>query len=282
MIAALLLAASIAPLVHDGDLSPAQRVSASRESATPQSTGQVEAPDPYTKGDWLGTGALVGAAVGFGVWPDPKHCRWCDRDATGADSLNAFDRSTRSAWIWSSGNQGKANVISSITEFAPLVFLIPQGNRHFDDTAIPVLRAFAVSTLITDVLKVSVARERPDVHLGTIDADQIGKGANKSFVSGHTSGAFSMVFALARVYADRHDPHTRWVWIAGLPLAAYTGYLRIAADKHYATDVLAGAALGGAVGWTVPGLMKHERSHAGALQPDLAAGAGTLALRWSW
>ena len=213
---------------------------------------------------------------------DPSRCRWCDRDAAGVDTLNAFDRSTRSAWIWSSGNRGKANVVSSVTEFAPLVFLIPQGDRHFDETAIPVLRAFAVSALITDAIKIVVARERPDVHFGTTDSAQAGHGANKSFVSGHTSGAFALVFALARVYADHHDPHTRWVWIAGVPLAAYTGYLRIAADKHYATDVLAGAAVGGAIGWTVPGLMKHERSSSSATTPALALGAGTLALRWSW
>ena len=142
------------------------------------------------------------------------------------------------------------------------------------------LRAFAVSALVSDAIKLATARERPDVHFGTADPSTIG--ANKSFVSGHTSGVFSLVFALARVYADRNDPHTRWVWMAGLPLAAYTGYLRIAADKHYATDVLTGAAIGGAIGWTTPGLWKHEVGGAGAPEAALAVGAGTLTFRWSW
>jgi membrane-associated phospholipid phosphatase len=43
-----------------------------------------------------------------------------------------------------------------------------------------------------------------------------------------------------------------------LTLAAATGYLRIAADRHYFTDVLAGAALGAGAGLTVPYLMHRE------------------------
>ena len=33
-----------------------------------------------------------------------------------------------------------------------------------------------------------------------------------------------------------------------------TGILRIAADRHWATDILAGAAIGGLVGYAVPAL----------------------------
>jgi len=277
VLAALALTAALAQQTH-ARIGWALPRSSYREESS--STESPEESGQYTTGDWLGTGALLGAAAALGRWPDPSQCRWCDRNAAGQDTLNALDQSTRNAWIWSSENRGKANVISLGTEFAPLVFLIPQGDHRFDETAIPVLRAFAVSALVSDAIKLATARERPDVHFGTADPSTIG--ANKSFVSGHTSGVFSLVFALARVYADRNDPHTRWVWMAGLPLAAYTGYLRIAADKHYATDVLTGAAIGGAIGWTTPGLWKHEVGGAGAPEAALAVGAGTLTFRWSW
>ena len=36
--------------------------------------------------------------------------------------------------------------------------------------------------------------------------------------------------------------------------ATFTAVLRIAADRHWATDVIAGAALGGALGYAVPAL----------------------------
>ena len=42
------------------------------------------------------------------------------------------------------------------------------------------------------------------------------------------------------------------MWATGLTFAAATAYLRVAADKHYFTDVLASAAIGVAVGWAVP------------------------------
>ena len=44
------------------------------------------------------------------------------------------------------------------------------------------------------------------------------------------------------------------IWGAGLGLAVTTAYLRIAADRHYATDVLAGSAFGIAAGIAIPWL----------------------------
>jgi membrane-associated phospholipid phosphatase len=38
----------------------------------------------------------------------------------------------------------------------------------------------------------------------------------------------------------------------GFTLGVGIGYLRIAADQHYVTDVLVGAVIGGLVGWAVP------------------------------
>jgi membrane-associated phospholipid phosphatase len=59
----------------------------------------------------------------------------------------------------------------------------------------------------------------------------------------------------------------RWapvIWGVGLVSAAAVGYLRIAADQHYFTDVLVGAAAGSAIGFAIP--------------YGLHRGAGTLAV----
>jgi membrane-associated phospholipid phosphatase len=48
------------------------------------------------------------------------------------------------------------------------------------------------------------------------------------------------------------------VWLVGLTSASATGYLRIAADRHYLTDVIGGAVLGAAAGLTVPLLMRRN------------------------
>jgi len=44
-------------------------------------------------------------------------------------------------------------------------------------------------------------------------------------------------------------------WSVGMGLAAFVGYLRIAADKHYFTDVLVGALVGTVSGIVVPRLL---------------------------
>lgn len=61
------------------------------------------------------------------------------------------------------------------------------------------------------------------------------------------------VVAHARGYAA--EPY---IWAGGLTLAAVTGYLRIAADKHYFSDVLVGAVVGAGAGLLVPQLTIHR------------------------
>jgi membrane-associated phospholipid phosphatase len=94
------------------------------------------------------------------------------------------------------------------------------------------LDAAIVNFSYTEVLKVTVRRERPD------GSD------NKSFPSGHTSNAF----ALAAV-AERH-----YGWKVGVPgylLAGLVGASRVEQDRHWLSDVVAGATLGYIVGRTV-------------------------------
>ena len=57
--------------------------------------------------------------------------------------------------------------------------------------------------------------------------------------------------------------------VIGFTAAAATGYFRMAADKHWLTDVLTGAATGTAVGLLVPWLHRRED---GPPRVTLAAG----------
>ncbi len=92
--------------------------------------------------------------------------------------------------------------------------------------------AAIVNAGYTGLLKVTVRRERPD-------------GSNEqSFPSGHASNAFTMA-----TVAERH-----YGWKVGAPayaLAVAIGYSRMVRDKHYLSDVVAGATVGCIVGRTV-------------------------------
>lgn len=93
------------------------------------------------------------------------------------------------------------------------------------------LLSFAWSSTITGVLKHTVDRTRPN-------------GAKYSFPSGHTTAAFSTVPVIWS--------HLGWETGAGFAvLATMTGLARMEENKHYLSDVVAGAAIGITVGRVV-------------------------------
>ena len=61
-----------------------------------------------------------------------------------------------------------------------------------------------------------------------------------SFPSSHTSQAFLTATLLHEQYGRRYP----WVSVAGYSVAAATGTMRVLGNKHWATDVLAGAGIG--------------------------------------
>ena len=53
-------------------------------------------------------------------------------------------------------------------------------------------------------------------------------------------------------YYDGPGPIAPLIFGSGLLLGATTGYMRMAADKHYMSDVLVGAGMGSLIGFVVP------------------------------
>lgn len=74
-----------------------------------------------------------------------------------------------------------------------------------------------------------------------------------SLPSGHTTAAFAIASMMSKVYNDKI-----WVGVLSYSLATGVGLSRIYDNKHWASDVLIGAALGYAIGQSVYSIMKHE------------------------
>ncbi|MEE0984608.1 MAG: phosphatase PAP2 family protein [Bacteroidaceae bacterium] len=89
--------------------------------------------------------------------------------------------------------------------------------------------AMATAMMATMVygMKYGIDRTRPN-------------GERGSFPSGHTATAFMGATLLAHEYGHK----SVWIPIAGYSVATATGVLRILNNKHYASDVLVGAAIG--------------------------------------
>jgi membrane-associated phospholipid phosphatase len=94
------------------------------------------------------------------------------------------------------------------------------------------MHAFLINAGYTTLLKEVIHRERPNGE------------DNLAFPSGHASNAFTLA-----AVAERH-----YGWKAGVPaytLASLVAVSRLRRNKHYLSDVLAGATLGYIVGRTV-------------------------------
>jgi membrane-associated phospholipid phosphatase len=240
--------------------------------------------------DWKVDGAITVGA--FALWGGAEllkghlaasTCRWC--------GVDGVDWSVRNALHWD--NTGAANLESNIGAYAivPLAGLgmtalaAAREDRlgEMGGNALVVAESVALAGDLSQIFKFATGRERPFVHalpeaekpLTANPADN-----NVSFYSSHTSFAFTLATASGTVASMRHYRLAPLVWALGYASAAAVGYLRIAADRHYFTDVLTGAVVGSAVGFTVPYCFHRSR---GALALVPASGGGSelvVTARW--
>jgi membrane-associated phospholipid phosphatase len=208
----------------------------------------------------------------------PVDCRWCE--------ANALDTAARDRLRWTA-NGGVAVTLSNAGAYiaAPLVgagILAVSAAQHGGARQVGVdllitAEAVALAANINQLVKYTVGRQRPYAHAGVPNPDtrQGADDANLSFFSAHASVTFSTAFAAGTVARLRGYRWAPVIFIAGTAIGALTGYLRIAADQHYLTDVVTGASVGSAVGVAVPYFFHRARS--GATAPSFALAPAAIA-----
>lgn len=109
-----------------------------------------------------------------------------------------------------------------------------------------VVQSAMYAGLITTVAKVLIGRHRPFLNEGAFRYE--GPTTHDEFnslPSGHTTAAFALCSTLAA------EIDNTWASIGLYSLAALTGAARIYTDRHWASDVFLGAAIGTACGYGV-------------------------------
>jgi membrane-associated phospholipid phosphatase len=134
--------------------------------------------------------------------------------------------------------------------------------RAFPLVALAASVSFFVASGLNALLKHVVDRHRPPESMG-LDA-LVALPASPSFPSGHAMSAFAVAAAIAVL-----APRTRWLVFG---VAAVIGFSRVYLGVHYWIDVLAGAALGLAIGVGVAVLARR-----GFAARQAVAGSGARA-----
>jgi membrane-associated phospholipid phosphatase len=144
---------------------------------------------------------------------------------------NSFSSSQSMKGVFSAGETVGAATTQLAGAFATYSIGRMTGHPKVALIGADLVRAQFVSQAMTQAIKFSVGRTRPD-------------GTSLSFPSGHSASAFATAAVLQRHLG----------WKAGIPaygVAAYVAASRIQVQRHYLSDVAFGAAIGLIAGRTV-------------------------------
>ncbi len=181
---------------------------------------------------WLGLGAATAALIAT------DHQSSGALPVTGASPRAGTDLSRLGA-TW------------SVASFAGGFYAIglATGNAKARDTGFLATEALLDSAIVVQALKYSTGRARPV----SPDAGKFFHGG-VSFPSGHSIAAWSLASVVAHKYGNR-----KYVPVLAYGLAAVVGGARFTARAHYASDVVAGGAMGYFIGRYV--YQTHQPAH---------------------
>ena len=139
--------------------------------------------------------------------------------------------------------------VAGFTAFAGLHGLpVQQGQGNF----VVFANTASWTAASAEWLKVLVRRKRPVLYTSDAVAAASDRESQKSLPSGHASLAFAAATSYLVIARRQHLAHRVRNSILLYAGAVGVSVLRVAAGKHFPTDVLASAGLGIGIGWLVP------------------------------
>ncbi len=198
-----------------------------------------------------------------------------------------FDDAGRDALHATGSGRQRASDVSDALEItllaAPLVSAgATWGLRHDGPSALQLVlidaQAYALTEATVDLMKVLIRRERPDAaadhcedRLG--EPDCAARAKKSAFPSNHAASSFVAASLLCTEHLHLGIAGAPWdatVCASSLVAAATVSTLRVVADRHYLTDIVAGSVIGGLYGWLMPTILHFHGGRSAA-----AASAGT-------
>jgi membrane-associated phospholipid phosphatase len=136
------------------------------------------------------------------------------------------------------------------------------GHRRTEDLGLHTVESIVLADVVTGAIKMLAGRARPYASPDSAANFQFMRGfkndAYRSFPSGHTTSAFAFAAAVSSE-TQRWWPGSRWI-IGPIIYggATLTGVSRVYNRQHWASDVMAGAAIGTLAGLKV---FRYQHTH---------------------
>jgi len=205
---------------------------------------------PKRKSTWTMLG--IGAAAALAVHPADDYV---ESHIVGNEAADNFFRLGN--WVGSAYVQfGSAVGLWAVGRYVVAPAEGVSRTNKVSEVGFDLLRAQILSGVIVQGIKHTVRRDRPS-------------GACCAFPSGHAAAAFAAASVLERHLGYRLS----WPALVG---ATYVATSRLVDNRHFMSDVIFGAAVGTASGWTVVGT--RGRKHPLVLQPVPVKGGMMIAL----
>jgi membrane-associated phospholipid phosphatase len=198
------------------------------------------------------------------IWTSPFHtskkeAKWWIIFGGATGALIASDKyvsrnAPNSSWLSSAGND--VSYLGEPYTLLPIAAVIYFGGSaahsdHLRETGLLSFEALADVTVVQLAMKSVFDRQRPLEGQGNGEFEaSSGARYSSSFPSGHAIETFALASVLAHEY-----PHRRWVQVFAYSYAAGVVGARLAANKHFPGDVMAG----GAIGWFVGDFVYGKR-----------------------
>jgi membrane-associated phospholipid phosphatase len=202
---------------------------------------QITAPFHLTGHTAIKTGGFAAAVAALTLLDEPIQ-------QTALQTRNNNTVRSVSKYITNSGGIYEAYTLAALGSYG-FIF----KNVKMQTTTLLATQAYLTSGTMEGIIKFIAGRQRPNYYdPAKPDAEPIfhgpffkppdainGNHLSTSFPSGHTTVAFAAATVFAMEYKN-----TPWVPIVSYSAASLIGASRITENKHWFTDVLAGAALG--------------------------------------
>jgi hypothetical protein len=220
----------------------------------------LSAQSPYTI-SWEKDGYIVGVGGAISVTglllynsvsaPTPTEVNQLSRS-----SVNSFDRSAIDNFSTTADNI--SDVMYGAAAVVPFALFADKTMRDdWKTITLMYIETWSFIGGVSAASKGSIERYRPHVYNPNVPlGNKLTSDVRMSFFSNHTITAFASAVFLSTVYSDYY-PNSQWkpyIWAGSLLAANTIGYLRYEAGMHFPTDILVGAIVGSAIGYTIPWL----------------------------